>query len=96
MSPRAATCIRIGLVSKAMTTQRWERHSELPLLLLALAFLVAYAWPVLDPRLSPDVRTWLGAVSWTVWGAFVLDFGVRLALANDRGKYIPVIGTTSP
>jgi voltage-gated potassium channel len=56
-------------------------------LLLALAFLVAYAWPVLDPRLSHDVRTWLDVVSWTVWGAFVVDFAMRLALAGDRGRY---------
>jgi voltage-gated potassium channel len=32
--------------------ERWERRSEIPLLLLALAFLTAYAWPVLDPRLD--------------------------------------------
>jgi voltage-gated potassium channel len=27
--------------------ERWERRSEIPLTLLAVAFLVAYAWPVL-------------------------------------------------
>ena len=47
--------------------ERWERRSEVPLVLLALAFLVAYAWPVLDPRLDTDVRTVLTGVSWTVW-----------------------------
>jgi voltage-gated potassium channel len=35
--------------------ERWERKSEIPLLLLAVAFLVAYAWPVIDPRLD---RMW--------------------------------------
>ena len=30
---------------------RYERRSEIPMLLLAGAFLVAYAWPVLDPTL---------------------------------------------
>ena len=49
-----------------MTVERWDRRSEVPLILLALAFLVAYAWPVLDPRLEPDTRTVLTAVSWTV------------------------------
>lgn len=70
-----------------MTVERWERRSEVPLILLAVAFLVAYAWPVLDPRLEPDLRTVLGAVTWTVWGAFAVDLVARLALAEDRAEY---------
>ncbi|KGN32803.1 ion transporter [Knoellia sinensis KCTC 19936] len=70
-----------------MTVERWERRSEVPLILLALAFLVAYAWPVLDPRMDPDTRTILGAVSWTVWGAFAVDLVIRLVLAEDRREY---------
>jgi len=52
-----------------------------------LAFLVAYAWPVLDPRLDHDIRTVLTVVSWTVWAAFAVDFSIRLWLADDRGSY---------
>jgi voltage-gated potassium channel len=66
---------------------RWERRAEIPLLLLALAFLVAYAWPVLDPRLDTNVRTVLEAASWTVWTAFVIDFAARLYLADERRRY---------
>lgn len=67
--------------------QRWERRAEIPLSLLALAFLVAYAWPILDPRLDTALRTFFEAVSWTVWAAFAIDFAVRLALASDRRRY---------
>ncbi len=67
--------------------ERWERRTEIPLMLLALAFLVAYAWPVLDPRINPDLRTFLSVVSWTVWAAFALDFAIRLFLAHDRKRY---------
>lgn len=70
-----------------MTVERWERRSEVPLILLALAFLVAYAWPVLDPRLHPDLKTMLTAVSWAVWAAFAVDLLIRLALADDRRCY---------
>lgn len=70
-----------------MTLRNWERRAEGPLILLALAFLVAYAWPVLDPRLDPDTRTFLNAVSWTVWGAFAVDLAIRLVLADDRRSY---------
>ncbi|NUR05955.1 MAG: two pore domain potassium channel family protein [Nocardioidaceae bacterium] len=70
-----------------MTLEQWERRAEIPLLLLAVAFLVAYAWPVLDPRLDPTAREWLNILSWTVWVAFAVDFGARLVLAEQRGKY---------
>lgn len=67
--------------------ERWERKSEIPLLLLAVAFLVAYAWPVLDPQLDPDLATTLNVASWTVWLAFAIDFAVRMILADDRWPY---------
>jgi voltage-gated potassium channel len=69
--------------------ERWERNSEIPLLLLAAAFLVAYAWPVLDTGLGHDLRTFLETVSWTVWIAFAVDFAVRIWLASDnRRRYV--------
>lgn len=68
--------------------QRWERRSEWPLILLALAFLAAYAWPILDPQLDRGTTGFLIAVSWTVWAAFALDLIVRLALVEtDRARY---------
>jgi voltage-gated potassium channel len=67
--------------------ERWERRCEVPLLLLAAAFLLAYAWPVLDTRLDPDLRTLLTMLSWTVWAAFALDFLIRMMLADERGPY---------
>jgi voltage-gated potassium channel len=67
--------------------ERWEKRAEIPLLLLAVAFLIAYAWPVLDPRLDPDLRTILELASWTVWTAFVIDFAARLYMADERRRY---------
>ena len=68
--------------------ERWERNSEIPLLLLAVAFLVAYAWPVLDTSMGHDLETFLQIVSWTVWVAFAADFATRIWLAaGDRKGY---------
>ncbi len=67
--------------------ERWERRAEVPLSLLALAFLVAYAWPVLDRRLDRDLLAFLDLVSWTVWVAFLLDFLARLWLSDGRVRY---------
>ncbi len=74
-------------MARVTAVQRWERRSEVPLLLLAVAFLVAYAWPVLDPRLDADLLTVLTVASWTVWAAFAVDFAIRVWLAEERGDY---------
>ena len=68
--------------------EQWEHRSEVPLLLLAVAFLVAYVWPVLDPEIPSNARTFLDIVSWTVWAAFAIDFAIRIALADRRWPYI--------
>jgi len=67
--------------------ERWERRAEVPLLLLALAFVVAYAWPVLHPDVDPSLRQTLTLLSWTIWAAFAVDLGIRLALAEHRRRY---------
>lgn len=56
-------------------------------MLLAVAFLVAYVWPILDPRMDPGIRSFLIVLSWTVWAAFGVDLLIRLALADERVSY---------
>ena len=68
--------------------ERWERRAEVPLLLLAFAFLVAYAWPVIDESMDADLRTVLTVCSWTVWVAFAVDFLIRVGLADERSSYV--------
>ena len=67
--------------------ERYERRSEIPMLLLAVAFLIAYAWPVLDPNLDPDLRASFNVLSWAVWAAIAIDFAIRLWLAEHRWHY---------
>ena len=57
------------------------------MLLLAVAFLIAYAWPVLDREMDPDLRSGMTVLSWTVWVAFVIDFAVRMVLVENKRKY---------
>ncbi len=71
----------------ASRVEQWERRTEIPLLLLAVAFLVAYAVPVVDERVAGGVKSFLVVVSWTVWAAFALDFAARLWLADHRASY---------
>ncbi|MFD6969496.1 potassium channel family protein [Streptomyces sp. NPDC059979] len=66
----------------------WERRSQTPLLLLAVAFAVAYAVPIVAPDASGAVHRACTYVEWLVWGAFAADYLVRLGLTTDRGHFV--------
>ncbi|MFF9805683.1 potassium channel family protein [Streptomyces coeruleorubidus] len=67
---------------------RWEQNTQRPLFGLALAFAVAYAVPIVRPDASRDVVEVCTAVEWVVWGAFALDYFIRLALAEQRMAFV--------
>lgn len=52
----------------------------------AVLFLVAWAWPILDP--GAGVEPVSRAVLAGVWGLFAVDYGVRLARAGDRRRFV--------
>ena len=54
----------------------------------AVVFLAAYAVPVLDPDLPAWLFNLCQWLSWITWAVFVLDFVVRLALADERLRYL--------
>jgi voltage-gated potassium channel len=66
----------------------WQRRTELPLLALAVVFLVVYAVPILDPRLPRTVIHECELVAWAVWGVFVVDYLARLMIATDRARFV--------
>jgi voltage-gated potassium channel len=73
---------------RAALRRRWEKATNWPLMVAAVIFLAAYAVPVLNPDLPTwllDLCRWL---SWITWGIFVVDLVVRLALADERLRYL--------
>ncbi|MFC5802274.1 potassium channel family protein [Streptomyces formicae] len=60
---------------------RWEARAQGPLLALAVAFGVAYAVPIVAPDAQHWVHQLCTVVEWAVWGAFAVDYVVRLVLA---------------
>ncbi|WP_349827108.1 potassium channel family protein [Brevibacterium litoralis] len=84
----AAARIRVRELRELSRVARWERRVEIPLLLMAVAFVAAYAITVLKPDLDPTLETWVRVVTWTTWGAFAVDFLVRVCLAERRFRYI--------
>ena len=73
---------------RAALLQRWERATDWPLIAAGVIFLVAYAVPILNP----DVPGWLLGLcrwlTWITWGLFVVDFVVRVSLAERRLRYV--------
>lgn len=67
---------------------RWERHTQRPLLAFALAFTVAYAVPIVDASAGRSLTVACTVVEWVVWGAFAVDYLMRLALTSRRREFV--------
>ncbi|MFY1698329.1 potassium channel family protein [Solwaraspora sp. WMMA2101] len=66
----------------------WERRSAAGLTVLAVAFLVVYAAPILYPQLPPRWRAVCVAANIAIWLLFWVDYAVRLWLADDRWRFV--------
>ncbi|MDX2393395.1 MULTISPECIES: potassium channel family protein [unclassified Streptomyces] len=66
----------------------WERRSQTPLLVLAVAFAVAYAVPIVVPDAEARVQRLCTVTEWVVWAAFAFDYLVRLGLSPARKAFV--------
>ncbi len=66
--------------------QRWENRTEWPLAAIALLFLALYSIEVLV-RPPPPTAHLIEAVNSVLYLAFVVDYVVRLCLANGRTRW---------
>lgn len=73
---------------KSRRANAYERRTQIPLIVLAAAFLVVYAWPILDPGLPAAARTACSWVGVAVWVAFGADYVARLWLAADKWAFV--------
>ncbi|MFF0542602.1 potassium channel family protein [Nocardia thailandica] len=68
--------------------QQWEQVTNVPLMVLAVLFLIVYAWRVLDTGASPALDRTLVWADIGIWAVFAVDFVVRLALSGDRWRFL--------
>jgi voltage-gated potassium channel len=68
--------------------RRWESAAAYPLVGAAVVFLVAYAWPILDPDLDPRLRALCATTVGVVWILFIVDYVVRLVLAEQKVSFV--------
>lgn len=66
----------------------WEQRTEWPLVIAALVFFGAYAWPILEPGLHGFWRVACHVVDLVTWVMFAADYLGRVVLANHRMHYV--------
>jgi voltage-gated potassium channel len=66
----------------------WNRRVDWPLTVLALVFLAAYAWSVLDRTITPAGHDTLEVLLTGTWVVFGLDYLVRIGLARRRVRFV--------
>lgn len=59
-----------------------------PLMVAALAFLTAYAVPIIWPDISDTIRWACLITALVVWAIFVLDYAIRMRLAPEPVGYL--------
>ncbi len=74
-------------VGSPTPTDRWELITEWPLMAAAVAFLVAYAVPIIRPEIGPFWVELFQWISWITWALFAIDYIARMILAEDRKRY---------
>ncbi|MCG2800304.1 MAG: potassium channel family protein [Cellulomonas sp.] len=72
----------------ASRRERWEQAAEVPLTFAAVAFLVAYAVPIIWPATSAGWRLACQITVTAVWVLFVVDYAARLALSTNRRRFV--------
>lgn len=68
--------------------QRWADRTEVPLIVVALVFLAAYAVPIVRPDIPPTAVRWCEVVVTVTWILFGVDYLVRVLLAEHRWRFI--------
>ena len=85
----AVTVVEEMSVPRAEDTRiiRWQRVVDIPLMVTAVFFLAAYATPIIWPHVDHLVRLGCRWVQWICWACFAVDYVVRLALSQQRGRW---------
>ncbi|WP_216379659.1 potassium channel family protein [Arcanobacterium phocae] len=66
--------------------EKWEQRTELPMVILAVVFLVLYGWEVIGD-LHGLSRLRMELAMNAIWGVFIVDYCVRLIIADNRRSW---------
>jgi voltage-gated potassium channel len=66
----------------------WENVTAYPLTALSVLFIGVYAWPILDPGMSPHWHRMCETADLVIWGLFFFEYLVRLSLARGKRTFV--------
>lgn len=76
-----------GAARPAPAREAWERRTAVPLVVVGVAFIVAYSVFVLAPELPLAAHSVLLLFLLVVWAVFFVDIVVRIALTPRGGRW---------
>jgi voltage-gated potassium channel len=66
----------------------WTKLSPTFLQTLGIVFLAGYAWPIINPNLSPSLHSLCNWTLFIIWIFFAIDYFARLSIAEDKKKFV--------
>lgn len=66
----------------------WTKLSPTFLQVLGVIFLAGYAWPIINPNLSPAIHSLCNWTLFVIWVFFAFDYFARLSIADDKRLFV--------
>lgn len=66
----------------------WTKLSPTFLQVLGVIFLTGYAWPIINPNLSPALHSLCNWTLFVIWVFFAFDYFARLSIADDKRLFV--------
>ena len=66
----------------------WTKLSPTFLQVLGVIFLAGYAWPIINPNLSPALHSFCNWTLFVIWVFFAFDYFARLSVADDKHLFV--------
>ena len=66
----------------------WTKLSPTFLQVLGVIFLAGYAWPIINPNLSPALHSLCNWTLFVIWVFFAFDYFARLTIADDKRLFV--------
>ena len=66
----------------------WSKLSPTFLQVLGVIFLAGYAWPIINPNLSPALHSLCNWTLFVIWIFFAFDYFARLSIADDKRLFV--------
>ena len=66
----------------------WSKLSPTFLQVLGVIFLAGYAWPIINPKLSPALHSLCNWTLFVIWIFFAFDYFARLSIADNKRIFV--------